>query len=192
MLSPKRRPSLDNTRTLTQRIHAYQPTLQGGSIVRIIKVEGTYLMNVYRNFVLEALEEYPVNFEFALEDAKQWDKRRWRDRAGLAYLAGEGEYYLGTVSLRQDTGYSTHVGEIKFMYVPRSRQGNGLGQKLLTAAENIARERGIEQLFLTVVNPNPAFKLYERAGYIVHGYEMDIRRVEGEKYGRYLMHKVLG
>ena len=160
--------------------------------MRIIKVHGAYLTNVYRNFVCEALAEYPANFEFALAEAERWDERRWTDRAGLAYLACSGEHYLGTISLRQDTGYSQHVGEIKFMYVPRSRQGNGLGQKLLAAAENTARERGIEQLFLTVVNPNPAFKLYERAGYIVHGYEMDIRRVEGEKYGRYLMHKVLG
>ena len=158
----------------------------------IIKVGGVGLTSVYRNFVLEALAEYPANFEFALAEAKKWDERRWRDRAGLAYLAVAGEHYLGTVSLRQDTGYSTHVGELKFMYVPRSRQGNGLGRALLDAVEDVARRRGIERLFLTVVNPNPAFRLYEKAGYIVHGYEMDIRRVNGQQYGRYLMHKVLG
>ena len=160
--------------------------------MQFIKVEGTYLKNIYRNFVLEALEEYPAHFEFALSEAEKWDAERWADRAGLAYLACKEESYLGTVSLRQDTGYSTHVGEVKFMYVPRRFQGNGLGRTLLYQIETVARERGIERLFLTVVNPNPAFKLYEKAGYIVHGYEMDIRRVAGEKYGRYLLHKVLG
>ena len=149
------------------------------------------LVNVYRSFVREALSEYPAYFEFALSDTDNWSEETWKTRANMAYVATSGETYLGIISLRQDTGYSTHVGEIKFMYVPPRLQGNGLGTQILTRLEEEAQGRGIEQLFLSVVRPNPAFGLYDKLGYVVYGHEADIRRVDGVRYGRYLMSKVL-
>jgi len=48
--------------------------------------------------------------------------------------------------------------------------GKGLGSKLIDSVMEIARERGIKKVFLTVVQYNQvAWKLYEKRGFVKYG-----------------------
>jgi GNAT superfamily N-acetyltransferase len=60
------------------------------------------------------------------------------------------------------------VGEIKRMWVPPVRRGQGVSRVLLTALEDAARDLGFRELVLeTGVRQPEAIALYESAGYTV-------------------------
>jgi ribosomal protein S18 acetylase RimI-like enzyme len=48
-------------------------------------------------------------------------------------------------------------------------QHRGLGERLMRAALQAARERGVRQVALTVHPQNPAIGLYERCGFVKQG-----------------------
>jgi GNAT superfamily N-acetyltransferase len=60
-------------------------------------------------------------------------------------------------------GLGDGVGEVKRMYVPRSRRGSGLGRRLLAEIEAAARDAGYARLRLDTVGTLARF--YESAGY---------------------------
>jgi hypothetical protein len=51
----------------------------------------------------------------------------------------------------------------------RPRRRRGLGEPLMRAALQAARERGVRQVALTVHPQNPAVGLYERCGFVKQG-----------------------
>jgi ribosomal protein S18 acetylase RimI-like enzyme len=58
-------------------------------------------------------------------------------------------------------------GFIAYMAVEPSHRGNGIGSRLLAAAEDEARRRGLPYMGLMVTEDNAAARaLYERAGYL--------------------------
>src|SRR5690606_7653725 len=63
--------------------------------------------------------------------------------------------------------------------VRASHRGKGLGTKLMKAAEDFARERGIRRIELEVFSKNPALHLYKRLGYEEEG-----RRRKAVEYNR--------
>jgi ribosomal protein S18 acetylase RimI-like enzyme len=69
------------------------------------------------------------------------------------------------------------------MYVAPEYAGRGVGQKLLTACIERAREiPGLEQLQLTVTDSNARAKsLYEKAGFRVFGLEQNALKI-GQQY----------
>mmetsp|Transcript_11216 Transcript_11216/g.15725 ORF Transcript_11216/g.15725 Transcript_11216/m.15725 type:complete len:204 (+) Transcript_11216:62-673(+) len=54
---------------------------------------------------------------------------------------------------------------IDMLAVTAEARGKGVGTKLLNWAEGIARERNLKTLTLSVVNGNPAKRLYDRFGF---------------------------
>jgi ribosomal protein S18 acetylase RimI-like enzyme len=64
----------------------------------------------------------------------------------------------------------THVRQIQGLAVDPDVQGRGLGQALLDAACERARQEGACRITLRVLSTNPrAQRLYERAGFAVEG-----------------------
>lgn len=55
------------------------------------------------------------------------------------------------------------------LYVLAALRGTGLGRKALEFAEELARGRGLERLYLTVNKRNPARFAYQRLGYATVG-----------------------
>lgn len=53
--------------------------------------------------------------------------------------------------------------------VRASHRGQGVGSKLMEAAEQLARERGARRMELEVFSQNPAVNLYKRLGYEEEG-----------------------
>ena len=63
-----------------------------------------------------------------------------------------------------------HFPDVQSLRVHPAFRGLGIGSRLIEAAEQCARERGFEQLGLSVSVENPkARRLYERCGYALRG-----------------------
>lgn len=78
-------------------------------------------------------------------------------RAGGGVVAQEGDRMLGYAVLDADTG------EVDAVFVDPAMHGRGIGQALLGALEALAREQGLDLLFLSAsLNAVP---FYQRAGF---------------------------
>jgi RimJ/RimL family protein N-acetyltransferase len=75
---------------------------------------------------------------------------------------------------------AAHVLEIKGLAVSPDRQHQGLGRMLLTAAIDLARERGARRLVLRVLGWNSrARALYESCGFEVEGVMRELFLLDG-------------
>lgn len=78
-------------------------------------------------------------------------------RAGGGVVAQDDDRLLGYAVLDADTG------EVDAVFVDPAMHGRGIGQALLEALEAMAREQGLDRLFLSAsLNAVP---FYERAGF---------------------------
>jgi putative acetyltransferase len=101
-------------------------------------------------------------------------------RAGGGIVAEEGGQAVGYAVLDADTG------EVDAVFVDPAQHGRGIGQALLLTLEALARERGLDLLFLSAsLNAVP---FYERAGFhalrermVAHRSGIAIRSVLMEK-----------
>jgi len=58
------------------------------------------------------------------------------------------------------------VGEVKRMYTIPTRQGEGIGGRILESIESLAREQGLARLVLETGHVHhAAYRVYERAGF---------------------------
>lgn len=80
-------------------------------------------------------------------------------RAGGGIVVEEGGVIVGYAILDTDSG------EVDAVFVEPSRQGAGIGQALMAAVEAMAREAGLDRLFLSASLNAVAF--YGRAGFRV-------------------------
>lgn len=97
----------------------------------------------------------------------------------------EGEQLLGYLAVR--TGSEERSLFISKLYLRRDRRGTGTGRRALQFIEELALERGLQLLWLTVNKRNQAVKAYEKLGFqiaasirvdIGEGYVMDDYRME--------------
>ncbi|MET9620690.1 GNAT family N-acetyltransferase [Streptomyces sp. NPDC006464] len=83
---------------------------------------------------------------------------------------GPGDVVLGAVTLvRGDKANGRHRGEIARLIVHRAARGQGLGGRLLAAAEEHAAGEGLTLLVLDTQTDSPAERLYRRAGWTAAG-----------------------
>ncbi|MGB0579266.1 MAG: GNAT family acetyltransferase [Limisphaerales bacterium] len=81
---------------------------------------------------------------------------------GLFWVAVAGEKVVGSVM----AGYDGHRGWIYSMAVDHSQRRSGVGEKLITHAENALRDRGCMKVNLQVMPGNDgAVSFYESCGY---------------------------
>ena len=88
--------------------------------------------------------------------------------SSLWVLEGEGGRYLGHLWLteKRDPVHDGRILEVTTMGVVREARGEGLGRLLMQKAESQARERGIQDIELSVAGNNRrARELYRDLGY---------------------------
>ena len=86
--------------------------------------------------------------------------------AVFAVLAGDPAVGVGLVSLRPNVWYEGPVGLLDELYVEPAVRDQGIGSRLLAAAETVVRERGGELLEINVDGADvDARRFYERHGY---------------------------
>ncbi|MFD3654955.1 GNAT family N-acetyltransferase [Streptomyces sp. NPDC058620] len=97
----------------------------------------------------------------------------WRERAAsveaghhLVWLARDGERVAGTIGLvRPPLPNARHRAEVAKLMVRPSARGQGLGRRLLAAAEEAAAASGVTLLILDTESGSPAEHLYRSAGW---------------------------
>ena len=92
---------------------------------------------------------------------------------------------LGYLDVRADAAARSLF--ISKLYLTRVLRGGGIGRRALQFVEQLARERGLDTLWLTVNKRNPAVSVYQKCGFhiaaelcidIGQGYVMDDYRME--------------
>jgi GNAT superfamily N-acetyltransferase len=102
------------------------------------------------------------------EQTREWWRRTLASSPSTAIflVARDAEGIVGTVQLQPATAPNQpHRAEVaKLMVHPRSRRG-GLGEKLMHAIEDAAREAGFTLLTLDTRSGDTAERLYDRLGW---------------------------
>jgi len=106
--------------------------------------------------------------------------------AGYEYFTVQrGAETLGYAAIRHDAADARVF--ISKLYVLAAHRKSGAGRKSLALIEQIARERGAKQLWLTVNKGNSSVQAYQRLGFVIAeslvmdiggGYVMDDYRME--------------
>ncbi len=84
-----------------------------------------------------------------------------------------------------------HVGKIS-MAVSEQARRQGIGEALLLAAEEWAKQRGLKKIVLDVLaNNRPALRLYEKLGYREEGARKDQVMIDSQLHDELLLAKFL-
>jgi ribosomal protein S18 acetylase RimI-like enzyme len=106
----------------------------------------------------------------------------WREPADVivADLSGSIEGYV-RLGRHMRIPSNEHVLHIEALVVSPTARGNGLGSRLIAAAMEEARDRGVVKLGLRALSNNPsAIRLYERHGFVEEGrLRAELRREDG-------------
>ena len=104
------------------------------------------------------------------------------------FVALDGMHVVGWCDILPTRGEGrSHVGRLGIGVVPAARH-QGLGARLLEAAIEKARTKGITRIELVVRTDNKNAKaLYERFGFVVEGLQQRAMRLDGQYHDAYAM-----
>ncbi len=111
----------------------------------------------YRSVRLSALKESPEAFVATHEQEREYDDQLWRDRMNRSerLLAEVDEDSVGVASLGTVEGESgTELAELFGLWVAPAWRGRGVAAKLVKAAAEHARNRGLGHLAYWVGTDN--------------------------------------
>jgi RimJ/RimL family protein N-acetyltransferase len=151
----------------------------------------------FRELRLKALQEHPAAFssDYAVNLAQP--QEYWQNRLNSAinssqqiiFVAEDAGALVGMTGIfRGDSPKTEHSAMIFGVYVRPSHWGLRLGENLLQACHDWARNQGVRIVKLGVAVDNaPAIRCYQRAGYLNYGTEPKAICVNGLDYDEYLM-----
>lgn len=129
---------------------------------------------------LEALRGEPLSFSKSPDEQKPI---AMESPNGFTLGAFESGDLVGTVSfMREPNAKERHKGHVLGLYVRPSARGKRTGEALISALIAKAKDHGVEQLVLGVMETSEAaLRLYRRCGFSVYGKEPQAVRA-GEDY----------
>ena len=157
----------------------------------------------FRAMRLEAVRDYPLAFTADLGEAVARPLEWWQDLikrgAGdgaeviMVADAGGGELAGMTGLFAPPKGKLAHVGTIWGVYVRPLHRGRRLGERLVRACLEWARQKPLVTVKLSVVAGNEsAIRCYERCGFVRYGVEPVAVQWEGVLHDEVLMALRLG
>lgn len=144
---------------------------------------------LYWNLRLEALENEPSAFGMAPEEHASTTidetAARLREMPQGTFLIGafqDGALIAIAAFIREKGRKERHKGHIYGVYVAASHRAKGVGESLLSAAIEIAKQdSSLEQILLAVsVSREAAVKLYRKLGFEPYGIEPRALKVGSE------------
>ena len=129
---------------------------------------------VFKDVRLRALQDSPTAFSstYAKESAfpdEEWRKRavRWSSDGSAIFLAMDGDLGCGMIGAYEE---SEERAQVVSMWVAPEARRAGVGMKLVDAAVDWARSRGMRELKLMVTSVNTgAIEFYQRLGFGMTG-----------------------
>jgi ribosomal protein S18 acetylase RimI-like enzyme len=173
--------------------------MSGGSGDNVnVRPIGVDDLHAFRAMRIEAVRDYPLAFTADLAETQGRPIEWWRDL--VARNAGDGASVImvadaGDRELAGMTGVwgptapkLAHAANVWGVYVRPAYRGCGIGEKLLRACIDWARQKQLVTLKLSVVAGNDvARRCYERCGFTTYGVEPLAVRWEKEFYDELLM-----
>jgi ribosomal protein S18 acetylase RimI-like enzyme len=145
---------------------------------------------LYRDIRLDGLAESPDAFSSTLEAEEDRPLDAFAERLADSYVVGafSGSHLAGVAGFYVQAGPKhAHKGMLWGMYVRPEYRGLGVGQMLVEAIIDHARER-VELLQLFVVSDNlPARRLYEGLGFVEYGVEWHATKHRGHYHDDVMM-----
>jgi RimJ/RimL family protein N-acetyltransferase len=150
-----------------------------------------------RELRLDALRRNPLAFTADLDEWEARPMEWWADLARrgagdgaqavfVADRSGELVGMTGIGALKPPK--QAHAGWVWGVYVIENARGRGVGERLLRAAIDWARRKGLLVIRLGVAEGNDsAYRCYERCGFVTYGVEPLSIRWEGKLYDERLM-----
>jgi ribosomal protein S18 acetylase RimI-like enzyme len=142
----------------------------------------------HRDIRLEMLEDAPDAFWYTYADEAVYDEADWRERIEGAWLvqARDADGVVGSAGLGSHWEPERATTATLFgLYVAPRVRGRGVGEALIQAVLDEARQLGKTEVVLEVGNHNEgAIALYERCGFVrtgatqAHPRRDDIRELE--------------
>jgi RimJ/RimL family protein N-acetyltransferase len=151
----------------------------------------------FRELRLEALRTCPMGFTADLAAAEQQPAEHWQERAAAAdgqgsqvvMLADDAGRLVGMTGVYTESAPKVaHIGHVWGVYVRESHRGAGVGERLMRAAIDWSRRRGllVMKLGVTVGNES-AIRCYERCGFATYATDPAAFRWDGKLYDEHLM-----
>src|SRR5688500_2815265 len=132
----------------------------------------------FRELCLEALRTCPTSFTADLATAEAQPPEHWQERAAAAsgdgsqviMLADDGGRLVGTTGVYTDAAPKVaHIGHVWGVYGRESHRGTGVGERLMRAAVDWSRAKGLLVMKLGVTAGNDAARrCYERCGFEIY------------------------
>ncbi|MGD0214966.1 MAG: GNAT family N-acetyltransferase [Terriglobales bacterium] len=140
---------------------------------------------LFRDIRLEGLRLNPEAFgsTFEAENARPVAFFAERLSGSKVYGAFQGSELVGIAALLIGQGQKeAHKGRLVGMYVRPASRKSGVGQRLVEAIIEVARQ-SVEVVQLSVVRDNEAARrLYERLGFVEWGVEKNALKQDGRYY----------
>jgi RimJ/RimL family protein N-acetyltransferase len=152
-----------------------------------------------RDLRIEALRRHPIAFTADFAEAESRTSDAWRDL--VAKSTGDGTPDVIMVADAAERGLAgmtgvfvppqpklAHAGIVWGVYVCEDFRRRRLGERLVRAAIDWARKRGLVTLRLSAVQGNGAARrCYERCGFVEYGVEPMAVKWDGKFYDETLM-----
>lgn len=162
--------------------------------IRLLRVDEA---PVFRALRIRAVEECPDLFHSTAKEAARpigiYAERIRSNRVFGLFVDGvpEGTAVLATAARYQSK--RSHKAEVWNLYVTTAHRGRGLGQALLQAVIEDARESGYAALVLSVTTGDSAARrLYEKVGFVCYGTERRAMRLNDRYTDEDLMELWMG
>ena len=152
-----------------------------------------------RELRLEAMRLNPLAFTADLAETEARPAEDWdaiAERGGMSttspqviVVAESGGELVGMTGVWTPTQPKlAHSGSIWGVYAREAARGRGIGEAMVRAALDWARERALVTVRLSVVATNHSAKrCYERCGFTVYGVEPMAVKWKGQYYDEFLM-----
>ena len=104
--------------------------------------------------------KFPGNTMTGADSREDFEKFLSKN-SDYCFTASEDGSLVGSVM----AGHDSRRGYIYHLAVDESLQGKGIGERLMTVAEDALRNAGIEKAHLFIYMNNPAIRFYEKSGW---------------------------
>lgn len=157
-------------------------TLMAKTILRLAEQSDVpRMLSIYAPYVQETV----ISFELEVPSVKDFADRLAAHEGDMPWIVCvqdglvQGYAYISAFSPRPAYGWTCETS----VYVDKYARGNGIGRKLYTALEGIARELGYPTLYARITTPNPeSERFHQRLGYKKEAMLHNV----GCKFGRFL------